>query len=236
MSRYVKLAGQSSGGGAASLPSTACFTTVCSPCYKSEYPQGEGTFAPSGQWVTIAKCLDWQGTGFCTNFEYPFKCFKHICYFFYHHGAASWNYYCMRILDDLGNCLCSGNGVIGISCHYMTTCCHCEIGQSNYCMCGQFGGVGSFYKHPGWQGTVPCSRQCSYIGWQFCSGWQPGYHNWSQARKGYICPCIPHAAAKLHWENFGGFQVMVNQNLNNYPGGGCFSIWGLLDEPENVEN
>lgn len=236
MSRYVKLAGQS-GGGAAALPSAACFTTVCSPCYKAEFPQGEDTFAPSPQWVTIARCCDWQGTGTCTEFRYDFSCFKQICYFWYHQGSSAWNCFCMRILDTAGNCLCSGSGVISISCNHQTTCCLCEMGQSHWCACGNYGGVGSFYKHPGWTGTVPCSRTCSYIGWQFCPSWQPGYHNWAHTNYGYICPCIPHAAAKLHWENFGGFQIFSSTNMANHSGGGCFSIWGLLDETTaNVEN
>lgn len=147
MSRYVKLAGQASGGGGYTHPACICQTVLCTPCYKTNFTStidGTACVKPTAgtDWVTIYSLCGTEtdytaGTCIALDFDY-------------------YNYDAICIDISVGVCCCCSPSqyvILGHSSGYNHCCCYpyhfempiCGIGTicchqhlfASCCQCGQ---------------------------------------------------------------------------------------------------
>ena len=227
----TKTTGSGAGGGY-THPSCICQTILCSPCIKQEYPKdGKANFKPTSQWVTIANCDSWQGSGNITCWMYNFCDFKEVKFSIAHAACTSFNCCCMFYLDTSGNPLCCCEYLHIPRCLTAPAKC-CFIGQGFICSCQTLGITGKLYPWPWFK----CGDTCGIpaIGWELVSGWEMGgYNNFMCAFKGVNTSCLP-GVGKLNWCNFGGIGIChPTTTLSNFQGGN-FWFQGMLCDGGDV--
>lgn len=236
MSRFVKLAGQASGGAGSALPENACFTSVTSKGYKYCDTTQEKTLCVS-QEVTIMSCPDWSPTTTSVLFSHDFFNYCCICLdMFVGSGQATSDHApCIRFVFD--NVLEDCQYVVRTlnSCNSgVTSCCCNAIGQ-NACY-WQYSGSLHFQFFPTYINRTPTCGGAT-VGFTGYYGPQPE-GQYMNERDRYRCGWLNNCflCCRPQWATFNGICITYPRlNCNVCGVKQSFRITGFPKQTEDIE-